>query len=125
MLARFYPIVDSAAFVQRMTNAGAKLVQLRIKDQDLPRVRAEISAAKKICQAAGAQLIINDYWQVALEEQCDFIHLGQQDLASADLAAIRKASMNSASARTHMKSCSAPLKQNRIISPWGLSMKRR
>jgi thiamine-phosphate pyrophosphorylase len=36
------------------------------------------------------QLVVNDYWQLALEEQCDFVHLGQGDLDSADVAALRR-----------------------------------
>ena len=38
-----------------------------------------------------AQLIINDYWQLAIDEKCDFIHLGQEDLDVADIKAIRAA----------------------------------
>ena len=43
------------------------------------------------CDAAGAQLIVNDYWQAAIESGCDFVHLGQGDLDSADVKAIRNA----------------------------------
>jgi thiamine-phosphate pyrophosphorylase len=46
-----------------------------------------------LCRDAGCQLIVNDYWQVAIEEGCDFVHLGQEDLDSADLGAIRRAGM--------------------------------
>jgi thiamine-phosphate pyrophosphorylase len=90
-LERFYPIVENAAWVARLVNAGAKLIQLRIKDADFEHVRAEIRLAKKTCIDAGAQLIVNDHWQIALEEKCDFIHLGQEDLGKADLPAIKKA----------------------------------
>jgi thiamine-phosphate pyrophosphorylase len=90
-LERFYPIVENATWVARLVNAGAKLIQLRIKDADFEHVRAEIRKARKTCEAKGAQLIVNDYWQIALEEKCDFIHLGQEDLGKANLAAIKKA----------------------------------
>jgi thiamine-phosphate pyrophosphorylase len=89
-LAPFYPIVDSAAWVERLTRLGARLIQLRIKDQTDDVLRQEIRAAKRICGRAGAQLIVNDYWQVALEESCDFVHLGQGDLDTADIQALRK-----------------------------------
>lgn len=89
-LAPFYPIVDSAAWVERLTRLGVRLIQLRVKDQPDDVVRHEIRAAKKICGRAGAQLIVNDYWQLALEENCDFVHLGQGDLDTADLQALRK-----------------------------------
>jgi thiamine-phosphate pyrophosphorylase len=66
-------------------------VQLRIKEQPEPFVRAQIEAAHGYCSAAGLQLIVNDYWQLALASGCDFVHLGQGDLESADLPALRRA----------------------------------
>jgi len=72
---------------------GVKLVQLRIKERALRDIRTDIRRAKAVCAAHECQLIINDYWQLAIEEGCDFIHLGQEDLAAADLAAIREAGL--------------------------------
>ncbi|NTF45142.1 thiamine phosphate synthase [Rhizobium rhizogenes] len=89
----FYLIVDSAAWIERLVPLGVKLVQLRIKDRPLAEICADIHAAKAICTAHGCQLVVNDYWQLAIEEGCDFIHLGQEDLATADLGAIRKAGL--------------------------------
>ncbi|TIX86587.1 thiamine phosphate synthase [Rhizobium sp. P44RR-XXIV] len=89
----FYLIVDSAAWIERLVPLGVKLVQLRIKDRPLAEIRTDIQAAKAICAAHGCQLIVNDYWQLAIEEGCDFIHLGQEDLATTDLGAIRKAGL--------------------------------
>jgi len=89
-LARVYPIVDSAQWVGRLMPLGVRLVQLRIKERPLDEVRREIRAAKSLCAAAGAQLVVNDYWQLALEEGCDFVHLGQGDLDHADIAALRQ-----------------------------------
>lgn len=90
-LAPFYPIVDSAAWVERLTRLGARLVQLRIKALPHDVLREEIRAAKRICGRIGAQLIINDYWQLALEESCDFVHLGQGDLDTADIQSLHAA----------------------------------
>ncbi|PBB40610.1 thiamine phosphate synthase [Mesorhizobium sp. WSM3866] len=87
----FYLIVDSAAWVQRLVPLGVKLVQLRIKDLDEASLRREIRASKAVCDLHGCQLIVNDYWRIAIEEDCDFVHLGQEDLAQADVKAIRKA----------------------------------
>lgn len=89
-LAPFYPIVDSAAWVERLTRLGAQMIQLRVKDRPADVLLQEIRAAKKICGRAGAQLIVNDYWQLALDESCDFVHLGQGDLDTADIPALRK-----------------------------------
>lgn len=90
-LDRFYPIVDSAAWVEQLVCLGAQLVQLRMKDQPMDVVRANVRAARAACEKHGAQLVVNDYWQVAIEEACDFVHLGQEDLDDADLEAIRNA----------------------------------
>ncbi len=93
MLPRFYLIVDKSEWLVRLLPQGVKLVQLRIKDLPEDHLRQEIRAAKALCAAHGAQLVINDYWRLAMEEGCDFVHLGQGDLESADVAAIRKAGM--------------------------------
>jgi thiamine-phosphate pyrophosphorylase len=90
-LPRVYPVVDSAAWVGRMLSVGVRLVQLRVKDRPAAEVRAEIREAKGLCARAGAQLIVNDYWLLAMAEGCDFVHLGQGDLDTADVPAIRKA----------------------------------
>ena len=90
-LPRVYPIVDSAAWVRRLTALGVRLVQLRIKEQSQATLLAEIRAAHGCCAAAGVQLIVNDYWRLALEAGCDFVHLGQGDLDNADVAALRRA----------------------------------
>lgn len=89
----FYLIVDSAAWIERLVPLGVKLVQLRIKERALSDIRTDIRRAKAVCATHECQLIVNDYWQVAIEEGCDFIHLGQEDLAAADLAAIREAGL--------------------------------
>jgi thiamine-phosphate pyrophosphorylase len=90
-LARVYPIVDSAAWVKRFAPLGVRLVQLRIKEQPQEILRTEIRAARACCASTGMQLIINDHWQLALEAGCDFVHLGQGDLDSADVPALRRA----------------------------------
>ncbi|MHA7773116.1 thiamine phosphate synthase [Roseibium sp. M-1] len=89
----FYLIVDSSDWIARLIPLGVKLVQLRIKDAAEEVLRREIAASKEICAKHGCQLIVNDYWQLAIEEGCDFVHLGQEDLADADVAAIRKAGL--------------------------------
>jgi thiamine-phosphate pyrophosphorylase len=93
MLAPVYPIVDSAAWIRRLLPAGMRLVQLRIKDRPAEEVRAEIRESRDLCARAGAQLVVNDHWQLALEEGCDFVHLGQGDLDTADVPALRRANV--------------------------------
>ncbi|HEV2441963.1 MAG TPA: thiamine phosphate synthase [Steroidobacteraceae bacterium] len=91
MLPRVYPIVDSAAWVSRLVPAGARLIQLRIKNHSPEELRAEIRESRRLCSRGGAQLIVNDHWRLALEEGCDFVHLGQGDLDTADVPALRRA----------------------------------
>ena len=90
-LARVYPVVDSAAWVKRLAPLGVRLVQLRIKEQPHETLLTEIREARACCALAGVQLIINDHWQLALAAGCDFVHLGQGDLDSADVSALRRA----------------------------------
>jgi thiamine-phosphate pyrophosphorylase len=90
MLDRFYPIFDSADWLERMLPLGVKLVQLRIKDRPQDDVRAQVRRAVALCRSHAAVLVVNDHWEIALEEGCDWVHLGQEDLDSADLAALRR-----------------------------------
>jgi thiamine-phosphate pyrophosphorylase len=93
MLDRFYIIVDGAHWLKRLLPCGAKLVQLRVKDKNADEIAREIAEAKRLCAEHGAQLIVNDYWQAAIDAGCDYIHLGQEDLADADLDAIKRAGL--------------------------------
>ena len=90
-LDRFYPIFDNCDWLRRMLPLGIKLVQLRIKDAPLDIVRREIVEAKALCDAHGAVLVVNDYWHIAIDVGCDWVHLGQEDMDDADLNAIRRA----------------------------------
>jgi thiamine-phosphate diphosphorylase len=87
----FYLIVDDAIWLQRLLPVGVKLVQLRVKDRADEEIREQVVTAKRLCAGAGACLILNDYWQIALDEGCDFVHLGQSDLDEADVPALRRA----------------------------------
>lgn len=91
LLDPFYLIVDRASWLPRLLPQGVKLVQLRAKDMDEATLRREIREARELCARYGAQLIVNDYWKLAIELGCDYVHLGQEDLAEADVPAIRSA----------------------------------
>lgn len=87
----FYPILPDTEWLARLLPHGIKLVQLRIKDKSEAAVKDEIARAIALCRAHGCQLAINDYWREAIEQGAHFVHLGQEDLANADLSAIRAA----------------------------------
>ena len=36
-------------------------------------------------------MVVNDFWEMAIDLDCDWIHLGQEDLDDADMVAIRRA----------------------------------
>ena len=91
MLDPFYLIVDSADWIERLLPHGVRLVQLRVKDRPEAVIHSEIARAKRLCDAAGAQLVVNDFWRAAIDEGCDYVHLGQEDLDGADLPALRAA----------------------------------
>lgn len=92
-LPRFYPVFDSADWVARALAVGVRMVQLRIKDAPEDALRAEIARARDLARDAGAILVVNDHWQLAIELGCDWLHLGQEDLDAADLSAIRAAGL--------------------------------
>ncbi len=93
-LDRFYPIVDSADWVRRLVGVGARLIQLRMKDKDQATIVNETREALAVCRAAGAALVVNDFWRVAIDEGAPWVHLGQGDLDDgADLGAIRRAGL--------------------------------
>ena len=90
-LDSFYPIVDSAAWVGRLVGVGARFIQLRIKDATDDHLRSETHHALTICRRSGAELVVNDHWEIAIDSGADWVHLGQGDLDEADVLAVRKA----------------------------------
>jgi thiamine-phosphate pyrophosphorylase len=92
-LPRFYPIFDSADWVARAVNQGVKLVQLRIKDTPQDTLQEQISQALHHCRRHGADLVVNDHWHLAMELGAPWVHLGQEDLDTADIDAIRRAGL--------------------------------
>lgn len=89
----FYPIFPDTAWLARLLPHGIKLVQLRLKDKPLSVISAEIEKAIALCAAHRCQLVVNDYWREAIDLGASFVHLGQEDLAGADLPAIRAAGL--------------------------------
>jgi thiamine-phosphate pyrophosphorylase len=92
--ARFYPIVPDVTWLKRLVPLGIKTVQLRIKDMPQEEVKRQVVEALSVCRAHGCDLIVNDYWQAALDAGAAYLHMGQEDLAAADLPAIKKAGLH-------------------------------
>ncbi len=71
--------LSHAEQARRLCDAGARLIQLRMKaalHADWLAVAREVVG---ICRASGATLIVNDSVEVALESGADGVHLGGKD----------------------------------------------
>ena len=90
---RFYPVVDSVAWVARLTKLGVGTVQLRAKDLDDGAALQIVTDALAVTKDTPTRLVVNDYWRAAIVAGAKHLHLGQEDLAEADLGAIRDAGL--------------------------------
>ena len=90
---RFYPVVDSVAWVARLTKLGVGTVQLRAKDLDDVAALAIVREALAVTKGTPTKLVVNDYWRAAIEAGAQHLHLGQEDLDTADVHAIRRAGL--------------------------------
>lgn len=88
-----YPVVDSVQWLERLLPLGISTAQLRIKQLDSVQLGHEIERAVQLGKHYNCRLFINDYWQLAIEKGAYGVHLGQEDLESADLSAIRAAGL--------------------------------
>lgn len=84
-----YAVLPTAAWVGRLASAGVPTVQLRFKSDDAAAVQREVDIAVEAVRGTGALLFINDHWQAAIRAGAYGVHLGQEDIAAADLHAIR------------------------------------
>jgi thiamine-phosphate pyrophosphorylase len=90
---RFYPVVDSVAWVARLALLGAGTIQLRAKNLVAADALQTVKDALEVIRGTKAKLVVNDYWRAAIEAGAKHLHLGQEDLAEADVAAIREAGL--------------------------------
>ncbi len=93
MLHKFYPVLPDLNWLERIVPLGVRTVQLRLKETETPEIRRQIAASLELCAKHDCQLIVNDYWREAIDLGADYIHLGQEDLAGADVTAIRAAGL--------------------------------
>jgi thiamine-phosphate pyrophosphorylase len=90
---RFYPVVDSVAWVARLALLGVGTIQLRAKNLSDAEAVQTISDALEVIHGTDAKLVVNDYWRAAIAAGAKHLHLGQEDLAEADVGAIRAAGL--------------------------------
>lgn len=90
---RFYPIVDSVDWVRRLATLGVGTVQLRAKDLNDAEALQLVTDALEAVKGTATKLVVNDYWRAAIVAGAQHLHLGQEDLAEADVGEIRKAGL--------------------------------
>ena len=90
----FYPVVDSVAWVARLALLEVGTIQLRAKGLDAAEALQTVRDALEVIRGTNAKLVVNDYWRAAIVAGARHLHLGQEDLADADLKAIRNAGLS-------------------------------
>ncbi len=89
-----YPVVDSIEWLEKLLLLGVKTIQLRVKNKNVSELDALIERACILGRQHKARLFINDYWQLAIKHNAYGVHLGQEDVAEADLNALRRAGLH-------------------------------
>lgn len=92
-IAGFYAVLDrdSEALARALViDGGARILQVRIKPRgssasadarDIVRIAR---MARRVCDEAGAALVVNDRVDIAIAVRADAVHLGQTDIPIAD-----------------------------------------
>ena len=88
-----YPVVDSAEWIETLLPLGVTTIQLRVKDLKGEALEQQIKNAIEVARFHDCRLFINDYWELAIKHGAYGVHLGQEDLDSADIDAIREAGL--------------------------------
>jgi thiamine-phosphate pyrophosphorylase len=87
-----YPVLPTAEWVERVAGFGVKTIQLRRKSAEpAAELKSEIARSVAAGRKHDARVFINDHWQAALEAGAYGVHLGQEDVHTADLHAIAAA----------------------------------
>lgn len=88
-----YPVVDTLDWIEKLLGVGVTTIQLRIKDCRDDGVEETVRQAVELGKRFDARLFINDYWRLAIKHDAYGVHLGQEDLLTADLKAIHRAGL--------------------------------
>jgi thiamine-phosphate pyrophosphorylase len=84
--SHFYAMIDPAgghepvSLAETILAAGARIMQLRLKDAPGRDFLAAAHAIAGLCRRRGAILIVNDRVDIAMLADAHGVHLGQQDL---------------------------------------------
>jgi thiamine-phosphate pyrophosphorylase len=84
--SHFYAMVDPSgghepvALAETLLDAGARIMQVRLKDSGGRDFLAAARAIAEMCRKRGATLIVNDRIDIAILAGAHGVHLGQEDL---------------------------------------------
>lgn len=84
-----YVVAPTADWIEKLFIAGVPTVQLRFKSDNHHAIRQEVKKAVEIAKEFPGQLFINDFWELAIEFGAYGVHLGQEDLDTADFNVIK------------------------------------
>jgi hydroxymethylpyrimidine kinase/phosphomethylpyrimidine kinase/thiamine-phosphate diphosphorylase len=88
-----YPVVDSLSWLECLLPLNLNIIQLRIKSDNNAELDLLIEKAVTLASNYNCRLFINDHWQLAIKYGAYGVHIGQEDLNSADLKAIAKSGL--------------------------------
>lgn len=103
-----YPVVDSLDWIRRLLPLGVTTLQLRIKARmarsaspddkcaDLCRpdsLDPTLAVAIRLARSSDCRLFINDHWSAAIQHGAYGVHLGQEDLQTANLGALAQSGL--------------------------------
>jgi hydroxymethylpyrimidine kinase/phosphomethylpyrimidine kinase/thiamine-phosphate diphosphorylase len=88
-----YPVIDSLAWLECLLPLNLNIIQLRIKSENTAELGMLIEKAVTMANDYTCRLFINDHWQLAIKYGAYGVHIGQEDLNSADLNAIAKSGL--------------------------------
>jgi thiamine-phosphate pyrophosphorylase len=86
LASHFYAMVDPAgghepaALARLLLDAGARVMQLRLKSASGRDLLAAARVIATMCRERGAMLIVDDRTDIAMLAGADGVHLGQEDL---------------------------------------------
>ena len=88
-----YVVAPTAEWVIKLAQAGVKTIQLRFKSEHEDLIQEEVHKAVQGVKDEPCHLFINDHWQVAINANAYGVHLGQEDLSTADFDVIERAGL--------------------------------
>lgn len=88
-----YPVVPDNEWLEKLLKLGIRTIQLRIKNKADPMLFEKIQKAVKLGLQYKARVFIDDHYELAIKAHAYGVHLGMEDLITADLDSIKAAGL--------------------------------